>query len=87
MDKEYKEMIRENFLKVIKKEEVENNNKIIGDERNKKMGEEYKKLLIKNFYEYFDQDDLLDNVDKLEDFLMKIWLEATRQADERNSIK
>lgn len=47
MDEEYKEMIRENFLKFIKKEEVENNSKIIG-------------------VMYF------------------AWLEATRQADERN---
>lgn len=49
------------------------------------MNEEYKRLLIENFYEYFDQDDLLENVDRLEDYLIKIWLEATRQADERNS--
>ena len=47
MNEEYKEMIRENFLKFIKKEEIENNSKII-------------------VAMYF------------------AWLEATRQADERN---
>ena len=31
-----------------------------------------------------DQDDLLENVDRIEDYLIKIWLEATRQADERS---
>lgn len=30
MDEEYKRMIRENFIKFIKKVDIENNNKIIG---------------------------------------------------------
>ena len=49
------------------------------------MNEEYKKFLIESFYEYFDQVDLLENIDRLEDYLIRIWMEATRQADERNS--
>ncbi len=49
------------------------------------MNEEYRKILIGNFYDYFDEGDVLENIDKLEDYLIKIWLEATRQADERHS--
>ena len=49
------------------------------------MDDKYKKFLVENFYDYFDEGDILENIDKLEDYLIKIWLEATRQADERNS--
>lgn len=52
------------------------------------MDEEYKKLLIENFINWLTNESMFEKTDTLEIARMKAaWLEATRQADIRNSIK
>lgn len=53
------------------------------------MDEEYKKLLIENFINYLEREEIeLISIFPIPfEIIANAWLEATRQADERNSIK
>jgi hypothetical protein len=52
------------------------------------MDKEYEKLLIENFINWLTNESMFEKTDTLELARMKAaWLEATRQADIRNSIK
>lgn len=56
------------------------------------MDDEYKKQLTHNLYMYVFSNEYVNSINPckkkgLKKLLEHIWLEATRQADERNSVK
>lgn len=61
------------------------------------MTEEYKNMLLENLVTYLTNNNeeakeillnyLKNNNATINNFTFNLWLEATRQADERNSIK
>jgi len=59
------------------------------------MTDEYKQMLISNFNEFVLSDDFFKHIrtnteegeDRLKTLCRVLWIEATKQADERHAIK